>query len=644
MGGDDKAAMQKHILPILGVTLALGIGIFLAVWLYTPKAITAKLETSIRESGFRHITLPQPEQKFGKLTYSKIALDDDNFSRLNSVEITYGPFSLFSMRPAQKIKINGLDLTGELSENLDITIAGYSISPDTNGLEPLTKIAHQIEIENAKLSLLSDKLGGISLSGDIQILPKRAYTDIRGRISAAQKQLSIKTVINGRIHKKGDMTIESEIETAKFDFDDIRATRVAGNLRLDGRHLTTMSLLGELEAGSLNIHNQPWSNASITIDETLTSPRILIAAKSAGVEGLELSMTKHLNSEETGRMEIHAPDLQSAVSYLGVHNILKLDTATIQNLPNIEDIFVEIDQGTDNPKFALSAQNETVKINGNIIANEDNTKTIEFDSPPFDLEKLLPQSAAKASIRLSGPLTLTSENKIHGAPTLTLKNGQIPYGPLNITVPEAKFKLTSLENLNTSEDQTIPCHIKGLHNEIKCTLNAHIKNAKLAIKNLSLDGPGLDLEVSRAQKTNDKTLLFNLENLDIAETARLFGQEQWQGYGKLKGQILTRTDENGITVQNVSIQNDGAGILKITDPKFFNQIEAEDLEKETLKLAFENFHFETLNISGTGAFPDGIKIKMTGRGKNPDLMQGRTFSFDFDLTPNLLPVFSRLSE
>ena len=635
--------MQKHALLIFGLIITLGLGLFIALWLYTPSAVTSKLESAIQRSGFQDIALPTPQKQFGKLTYQNISLDADDFSRLESLEIHYGPFSLFSMRAAQKIKITGLDLTGELNDNLDITIAGFSQSPVSKGLQPITNLAHEIEIEDAKLSLLSQKLGGISLSGDIQILPSRSHSDIRGRISAAQKQLSANIVLNGRIPKKGDMTIESEIESAKFDFEDIRATRVAGKLRLEGRHLSDMALLGELEAGSLNINDKPWANAAITLDNTLTQPRILIGAKSAGVEGLELSLSKHLNDTKNVQMEIHIQDLRSAASYLDVHNILKLEQDALKNLPDIQNLFVQIDKNDKNESALLSLKDGEIKINGN-IKTQGEIKTIEFDSPPFDIKKLLPQSKIEGQARISGELKTSKTGNVQGTPKLKLQNAQIPYGPITTTIPEAEFIITDIATLSTTDYQKTPCNITDLHQEIECALNAKFENAKLSIKNLSLGGPGLNLEIGRAQKTNDKTLLFDLQRLDISEIARLFGNDQWQGYGKLKGQILTRSDDTTMAVQNITIQNDGAGILKITDPKFFNQINVEDLEKETLKMALENFHFEKLEITGHGAFPDGIQIKIEGKGKNPDMMQGRSFSFDFDLTPNLMPIFSRLSE
>ena len=67
-----------------------------------------------------------------------------------------------------------------------------------------------------------------------------------------------------------------------------------------------------------------------------------------------------------------------------------------------------------------------------------------------------------------------------------------------------------------------------------------------------------------------------------------------------------------------------------------------DFEKETMKLALENFHYDLLEIKASGALPDDVHISVFGKGKNPYLLQGRSFSLDFKIKPNFAPLIETL--
>ena len=147
--------------------------------------------------------------------------------------------------------------------------------------------------------------------------------------------------------------------------------------------------------------------------------------------------------------------------------------------------------------------------------------------------------------------------------------------------------------------------------------------------------PGAKLIFPGTSQGNQKTLL-KIDEIEIKPLLDALGFAGWNGSGFLNGTASFNKNEDGaLMLEDFQISNEGVGILKIQNEAFFKLIDMEELEKETLKLALENFQYNVLRITASGTYPDEIKISVFASGKNPDLMQGRAFSFGFEITPDL---------
>jgi len=189
--------------------------------------------------------------------------------------------------------------------------------------------------------------------------------------------------------------------------------------------------------------------------------------------------------------------------------------------------------------------------------------------------------------------------------------------------------------------KNLKCSVTEFKLEQNCTLSASIKNGRLNISDLKTSGPGFDVFVPQADQ--QKTLL-QIRSIELQELLQLFGNKQWSGNGTLDGNAIVEKSENTAKIKQLSLTNKGNGVLKITDPAFFALLDMEDLEKETMKLALENFHYDLLEIKAEGRLPNAIKIKVFGKGKNPILMQGQPFSLDFEITPNFSAITKEITK
>ncbi|MEZ5813653.1 MAG: YdbH domain-containing protein [Alphaproteobacteria bacterium] len=599
-----------------------------------------KTARALTGAGFPTAALPPPETKFGQITYNGIKLDKDGFSRINRLTLKARPLSFILGKHPENLQIKDIELTGELNENGTITIAGW------NGALPALQNAKSkpriISIENMRISLLSEKWGGISLHGDIQITPSGNNTGFQARLKAAQKRLNADASIEGQITGEGFWDARIEIEQGKFELGAIKTSRLAGLIKLNGNKAQDTEIIGELESGGLNILGMPWQNGAITIDGNLQQPRMILAAKSSGHEGLELGLTtQNIHTPEIFSGQIHALQLASLFDYLESQNHLPVKRQLLTPLDPLASITVQFSH-KKNLVFKINNDTEQFDIKGKVSKAENNIYEIETSSDPIPLSSLPGIKTPFGAFTLSGKIKQNAKNT-EGHIKIGLTNASLNYGALPLKNINASIPLDNLAALSGPPAKDAACDIPGVSPAINCKFSIQIKNAKPILSNLRIKGPGLSLSAPQAPaKAEEKTLL-SVKTIDIKELLGTFENKAWNGAGLMTGTLTLGGQDNGPPViDNLHLKNQGIGILKITDPKLFELMDMEELEKETMKLALENFHYDLLEIKAAGTFPDQIKISVFGKGKTPGLLEDRTFSMSFELTPDLAPLIAKL--
>lgn len=370
---------KKIIKPLAFAALLLAI-VFFGPALLAPSS-DDQLAALLKAAGFEEITLPEPQKKSGALVYNNIALDKDSFSTIGSIKLKGGWFGGW-----KEIEIENVDLTGELQNGLQIALAGWNKNNiHTQGL--FLKSSPVLSVKNARLSLLSEEIGGITLNFDLQLRPKGDDWEFQAGLKGAQSQLSYEASANGSITREGFWQAAIDVPQAKFALGLIKGSRVTGNINLSGHRLDSSEILGELQAGGLTVLNLPWDDASVTLDGTLEKTRMILSAKSAGREGIEFSLA--LDSiQKPGAYSgvMHTDRLGTLFDFLDSRKSLyftREDLAPINGIENLEANF----KGSRNRfLFEINKNGEPLITQGEIRPVDAGVSLgVLGDGLPFDL-------------------------------------------------------------------------------------------------------------------------------------------------------------------------------------------------------------------------------------------------------------------
>lgn len=626
--------MIKRIGIIVTIIVVLVGGLYAYQVTTKPEKIHNNISKTFSHLGFAETALPEPEKAGRTLLYTDINLDEDGFSTIKTLNVSHSPLILSFSDDDATVTIKGLNLTGEIGPEGKITIAGFE-PPETLALNFAT-LPSTINIENFSLSLLSENFGGINVSGSIQISNNGKVLKLQGKLDAVQKQVVINAKLEGQINQNEFVDARIEIENGKFDLGHIQATRIAGLILASGESFSDIKTVSELQTGALKIYGLPWQNAAITIDAKAQTPNATISAKSAGFEGLELGLTiPDIFAPEIFIGQLHADTMKTVFDYFGSQHILPFDETTLKNLSTIENLAVKFAKKGD-IKFQIRDDAQTAVLTG-IVKMQGEGFNGEIKSSPIPLLKI--SDTLAGTLQLSG--TFEQQDQLSGNAQVKLDNALVNFGFMKLGDINADLVIDDAVTLSGPATKNLKCSVTEFKLEQNCTLSASIKNGRLNISDLKTSGPGFDVFVPQADQ--QKTLL-QIRSIELQELLQLFGNKQWSGNGTLDGNAIVEKSENTAKIKQLSLTNKGNGVLKITDPAFFALLDMEDLEKETMKLALENFHYDLLEIKAEGSLPNAIKIKVFGKGKNPILMQGQPFSLDFEITPNFSAITKEITK
>ena len=632
--------MKRPILILALLIMTGAIGVTGYVWLNIPQHLETRLRQTMNEAGFENYTLPPAEKKLGQTVYQNIALDPDGFSTLENLTITYNPLKLALLGKINSLRLSGLDLTGELDPQGKITIAGWN--DVQSPLPQILKLKNTlIEIENARLSVLSQKWGGTSLSLDMQARPQRQHVNLQGRITATQRTLSATASLEGQISNKGFWDLRMELEQGKVTLPNLRASRLAGLINLSSQNMLPIRILGELEAGGLNVAELPWQKGALTLEGTVHEPQMILAAKSAGIEGLELALDiPNMRAPSLFSCTLHTDKLANLFDYLKEQKKLPVprDTLTfLEQLNNIDIIFAN----QKNLIFNIKNEEQNIDIKGNITIKKEGGYTGEIQAALLPLSSLTSTPDALGTVNMQGDFTTTA-NKISGTLQFQLaKHSMLPYGPIPLTLSGAKIKLKDWKTLSGPLEKSLPCAIRNFKPEHNCSLSLQIRKSQITPSALTIKTLGTKIDAPSDQDKNKKTLL-KINEIDLKDLLQAFKKSNWNAAGYLEGSAILYKENGKLIIDNLYLKNKGVGILKLKEGALFDLMEMEEFEKETMKLALENFHYDLLEIKASGALPDDVHISVFGKGKNPHLMQGHSFSLDFKIKPNFAPLIDTL--
>lgn len=295
------------------------------------------LHKTLEELGFTGPIVPQDEDGKAPFIYTKIPLDRDEFSRIKEVRIT--PVGFLGGGRFKRLEIEGLGLTGELSEDGTPSLSGFIKGNKIQGLEGFLQVlnlADEIAFKKARLDIYTETLGGIGGEVDLELRHDKDSIRITGEFRSLQKQFSLQGKVAGSVSPEtGRWELALDIEQGKTDLHGIVLSRLYGEVSMEGTAWSIDSLYGQMSAGSMVFQSFALQAPSFTFEKRESEFKLLAEAKQNESEGqgLEFSFLYAGTNPDKIQVSIFSPDTEQLTNYLKIPK--DVDIAPVKELKNI---------------------------------------------------------------------------------------------------------------------------------------------------------------------------------------------------------------------------------------------------------------------------------------------------------------------
>ena len=666
------------ILVIFLVTLG---GAYWWIERFLPEYVEDQIITHFEQLDQSNFTYESIDKAGETLTFNHIKLDQDGFSTIDKLVITYSPWRYVVSSELETLSIDNMNLTGNIDTEQENS---FSLSGlDTgNILKNLTALpAHDIEIKNGKLDLLSEKLGGLEIKFDAQAHASLlGELSITGNVKSEQPQLNLEGSIKGSARRDQNFELTLQIDNAKIETDKLNALRASGELKISREEENTpISYEGQFGVGGLRYGAISLQNASLALRGDDQGFQIFLDAKASGFPGTELNLSFKKSSQHNEiEGNIYTEKLEDLIQYLKANNILSdikpADNILFGSFPLTFSFHAEHpDNFTNIDKINFDVRNDdqSFDIKGNI--DLDKTKDIweaTFAMPPVNMLRELKKEKETKNygleftpstlLELSGtakgrlsefetaknataaPKKKTNQNDaIEGQIKLIIKNAELQYGVLkikNITVP---LTINDMSALSADKEQQATFKLP-LKNELrqtgKATIHLSAKNGgapEQTIDKATLNIFGGTLSVSDI-KLNETGLHgpmnVKVTGINIEEFFKAAGLKGVNIKGTMNGILPIEKTENGRLILKGGILSSASkGDIAIA-PELLNRfLPGKDVRTETIRMALDNYHYEKFELRLDGPLDGVVQMTLNANGNNPDIFEKRPVALNLAL-------------
>lgn len=286
----SKRAFRKYILPAASLLL-----LFYILWSVAwPYVLKTQIESMLAQYGFEQAVVKDVKLYRNMAVFHDIALAPEQSSTIGTITTHYNLPDLFSDSGFEKITIDDMTLYGEVSDQYNIHIAGWSGFHSQEDFSQ-NHYAGIIELNSAKLDLLT-AAGGIRLNarGKVNVAPdsdKTILLDLWGE----QYQLALNTQWKGRITRNGAVTFDIDIRDLRLRLEDLNAARIQGWATIEapvknGKNAVDNIIAGQLTIGGISINSLGFNEATLTFDKKGAEMTIITDAVIAGYENMTAAL------------------------------------------------------------------------------------------------------------------------------------------------------------------------------------------------------------------------------------------------------------------------------------------------------------------------------------------------------------------
>lgn len=133
-------------------------------------------------------------------------------------------------------------------------------------------------------------------------------------------------------------------------------------------------------------------------------------------------------------------------------------------------------------------------------------------------------------------------------------------------------------------------------------------------------------------KTNQ--LEFRFEEVDVQRLFEVVGLEGASGTGHLSGAIPVAVQSGAVAIHEGKLIGQ-AGLLRLRSEAAANLLAGGGESAQLLLDALQNFQYDQLTLTAEKSFDGESVIRLHLEGRNPDVLEGRRFRINLNLTGNL---------
>ncbi|MBI1301945.1 MAG: hypothetical protein GC137_09875 [Alphaproteobacteria bacterium] len=629
---------------------------------YIPKALEKSVLQSFQNFGLDNFQYKSLEHANGKIIITDIALDEEGFSTIEQIDVHFSLLKyLLNPSYADKIIINNLRLTGEISDELNLSIAGWP--KGKSFLEYISKIpAKMLYFENGRIDLITPSFDGVSTTFDVHAnLSDKTNINLKGRIKSKQKRLGFHGKISGKLSAAGHADINASLEQLYFLYNNVDARRGAGEVTVSFNTRTqSQNVKSDMNISSLRWFGFPLRDTKLVYEHGQNGYDILAEGKTFGPEDIE--WTTHILHSE---------------------NFLKTEnTITPQTIDHLLDFLIRnkaLDKKDAVPKFIADFQRPIIVVNtknqenlplsGNIdlIMNKPNIKFSGSFKADDTFENILGEYEAEAykaddagskekKATLSGLFkmnnissTLNSQESdtipsLYWTSDITLLSDSLNFGKLELLTSSTDFSLTSQNYHNLSKDLTLFLPIKK-HILQKGSVNLSLKNSGPEYGSVRTDIYGGTIKSELSANSESNKLI--LANIRIADLLKDLGLRDILITGSLGGVIpytLESEDKHDVQIKGAVLQSQGVGIIKFPDQLAKSLFPEDTPQMLTIREALKNYNYDFFEIRMDGEAAGSVIVSIRASGHNPNFKGGEIVDVDFQIETRPASLFQNIAE
>ena len=505
----------------------------------------------------------------------------------------------------------------------------------------------RLELSGGKLDLLTDDYGGFRFSFDGQMRKAQEKDEkiFQINISASQKQLSTKIKINGSINKNDGWHMDAALERSRLDIPDLQLTRVSGQITGDGR-ADNFFTNGALNIGGFEIGDLAWGDIAMTFEQSAEDGlKWVIAGNALRSKDVEFGLNYNEKDGKNIHGTLYSKDLNALLNYLNDQGNFEHFKNT--KLSKITDVFITytlpFSQFLAPDKqiiFNFKKIEENIDVKGKFLISNGAFKLQGLLSPQIVQNLNISNSAKIYKGNLSGAVFYNSETK-DGRLETDLNQGILQIGPLFLTKINTKTNISDIANMASNDLQTFSFSLP-FKKDIEHEGNASylLREESLTLENINLNFFDGSLLIPKADIADyPSSFSFQLKNLDLEKAVESIGLS-----GLIDGVLqgagdLSITKNNELQIGQINLETNRSGRLQVPESILNTLFDQDNIEQETLRQALKNFRYEFIKIKMAGVLNGETQVKISAKGRNPDILGGRTMAINFQINKDLRPFW-----